>query len=393
MASNNRVAAVGVGYSTTGRRTGLTSRQLAVQAATAAMRDAGMTPKDIDGASMLWTVSGAAPPGLDVVDSMDIAHMLGIGPLNFWNSGAGPAYIGPAVQAVAAIKSGFCHTVLSMRVIRQKLTAAEMLAQDTDSKPDYVEDDFQFVAPFGSIAPLQAIAAMPAQRHMDLYGTTEEHFGRHVVAQREWASHNPDAIFRTPLTLDDYFASRYISKPVRLLDCDYPVDSASAIIYTTEERARDFAKKPVFAESTAFSSVKYLTFENLDDIIENSPDHCARNLWARTDLKPKDVDCVQLYDGFTIIVFQWLEALGFCGRGEAGPFIAEGHTAMGGRLPLNTDGGACNVGRRHGANFCIESIRQLRGGESGVRQVPDAKVALWANAVGSFSGAMLMTAE
>ena len=393
MASNTRVAAVGVGYSTTGRKTGLTSRQLAVQAATAAMRDAGMTPKDIDGSSMLWAVAGAAPPGLDVVDSMDIAHMLGIGPLNFWNSGAGPAYIGPAVQAVAAIKAGLCHTVLSMRVIRQRLTGAEMLAQDTDAKPDYVEDDFQFVAPFGSVSPLQAIAAMPAQRHMDLYGTTEEHFGRHVVAQREWASHNPDAIFRTPLTLDDYYASRFVSKPVRLLDCDYPVDSASAIIYTTEERARDFAKKPIFAESTAFSSVKYLTFENLDDIIENSPDHCARNLWARTDLKPKDVDCLQLYDGFTIIVFQWLEALGFCGRGESGPFIAEGHTAMGGRLPLNTDGGACNVGRRHGANFCIESIRQLRGGESGVRQVPDAKVALWANAVGSFSGAMLMTSE
>jgi len=342
---------------------------------------------------MLWAVAGDAPPGLDVVDSMDIAYMLGIGPLNFWNSGAGPAYIGPAVQAVAAIKAGLCHTVLSMRVIRQRLTGAEMLAKDTDKQLVYAEDDFQFVAPFGSVSPLQSIASMPAQRHMDLYGTTEEHFGRHVVAQRQWASHNPDAIFRTPLTLDDYFASRYVSKPVRLLDCDYPVDSASAIIYTTEERARDFAKKPVFAESTAFSSVKYLTFENLDDIIENSPDHCARNLWARTDLKPKDVDCVQLYDGFTIIVFQWLEALGFCGRGEAGPFIAEGHTAMGGRLPLNTDGGACNVGRRHGANFCIESIRQLRGDESGVRQVPDAKVALWANAVGSFSGAMLMTAE
>ena len=393
MASNNRVAAVGVGYSQTGRRIGFTSRQLAVQAAMAAMQDAGMTPKDIDGVSMLWAVAGEAPPGLDVVDSMDIAFMLGIGPLNFWNSGAGPAYIGPAVQAVAAIKAGLCHTVLSMRVIRQRLTSVEMLARDTDTHRIYAEDDSQFVAPFGSIAPLQAIASMPAQRHMDLYGTTEEHFGRHVVAQREWASHNPDALFRTPLTLDDYFASRYISKPVRLLDCDYPVDSASAIIYTTEERARDFAKKPIFAESTAFSSVKYVTFENLDDIIYNSPEHCAKNLWARTDLKPKDVDCVLLYDGFTIIVFQWLEALGFCGRGDSGPFVAEGHTAMGGRLPLNTDGGACNVGRRHGANFCIESIRQLRGDESGVRQVPDAKVALWGNAVGSFSGAMLMTAD
>jgi len=391
--SKNRVAAVGVGYSSTGRRLGLSSRQLAVQAATAAMRDAGMTPKDIDGSTMLWGVAGAAPPGLDVAESMDVASMLGIGPLNFWNSGAGPAYIGPAIQAVAAIRAGFAHTVLSLRVIRQRMTAAEMLAEDTDAKREYVDGDAQFVAPFGSVSPLQAIAGMPAQRHMDLYGTTEEHFGRHVIAQREWASHNPDAIFRQPLTLDDYFAARYVSKPVRLLDCDYPVDSASAIIYTTEERARDFAKKPAFVEAATLSSVKYQTFENLDDILDNAPVHCAKTLWSRTDLRPKDIDCVQLYDGFTIIVFQWLEALGFCGRGEAGPFVAEGNTAMGGSLPLNTDGGACNVGRRHGANFCIEAVRQLRGDESGVRQVPNAKAALWANAVGSFSGAMIMTAE
>jgi acetyl-CoA acetyltransferase len=393
MTSKNRVAAVGVGYSKTGRSLGLTSRQLAVQAATAALSDAGMTPADIDGSTMLWGVAGAAPPGLDVVDAMDIACMIGAGPLNFWNSGSGPAYIGPAIQAVAAIRAGLCHTVLSMRLIRQRMSTKEMLSQSADAQLAYGEDDFQFVMPFGSVAPLQAIAAMPAQRHMDLYGTTEEHFAKHVVAQRQWASHNPDAIFREPLTVDDYFASRYISKPVRLLDCDYPVDSASAVIYTTEERARDFAKKPVFVEAATLSSVQSMTFENLDDILYNSPEHCGRTLWERTDLKPKDVDCVQLYDGFTIICFQWLEALGFCPRGEAGRFVGAGHTAMGGSLPLNTDGGACNVGRRHGANFCIEAIRQLRGNESGVRQVPDAKVALWANAVGPFSGAMLMTGE
>lgn len=357
------------------------------------MADAGLTPGEIDGSTMLWAVAGDAPPGLDVVDSMDIAYMLGIGPLNFWNSGAGPAFIGPAVQAVSAIRAGLCHTVLSMRVIRQRMSTSETIAAGEASGATYIEDDWQFTQPFGSIAPLQSIAAMPAQRHMDLYGTTEEHFGRHLVTQREWASLNPDAIFREPLTLDDYYASRYISKPVRLLDCDYPVDSASAVIWTTEERARNLARKPAFVESLAFSSVQYAAFEQLDDVLENSPHHCARTLWSRTDLKPDDIDCVQLYDGFTIIVFQWLEALGFCGTGEAGPFIAEGHTAIGGRLPLNTDGGACNVGRRHGANFCIESIRQLRGNESGDRQVPNAGTALWANAVGPFSGAMIMTAE
>jgi acetyl-CoA acetyltransferase len=104
------------------------------------------------------------------------------------------------------------------------------------------------------------------------------------------------------------------------------------------------------------------------------------------------VDCAQLYDGFTIITLQWLEALGFCKPGEAGPFIAEGNTRVGGKLPVNTDGGACNVGRRHGANFCIEATRQLRG-ECGVRQVKDAEVSVWTNAVGNFAGAVLLTKD
>jgi acetyl-CoA acetyltransferase len=388
--TGSRVAVVGVGYSDTGRNLGLTSRQLAVAAAKAAMRDGGVRPRDIDGSTMYWAVAGAAPKGLDVVDSMDLAAMLGIGPLNWWNSGAGPAFIGPAVQAVAAIRAGFCHTAIALRVIRQKLTTAQMIAQATGGLEPAAEDDEQFTRPFGCLTPLQWVAAMPTQRHMALYGTTEEQFARHAVNQREWASHNPDAIFRQPLTADDYFASRYVSKPVRILDCDYPVDSASAVIFTTEERAHDFSAPPVFVESAAFSSVNYESFETNIDVLDNSPRHCADTLWSRTDLTPADVDCAQLYDGFSFLVFQWLEAFGFCGPGESGPYIAAGHTAMGGSLPINTDGGACNVGRRHGANFCIEAVRQLRGNESGARQVEGAEVALWANAAGPYSGAMLM---
>jgi acetyl-CoA acetyltransferase len=391
MKGADRVAAVGVGYSTTGRRTGLTSWQLAIQAAKAALDDAGMTPQDIDGVALLWGVAGPAPGGLDMVDPMDFGYQLGCGPLNWYNT-AGPSYIGPAVQAVAAIGSGFAHTVLTLRIINQRLSSAEEIAQGVAAGPTKAVGDWQFTAPFGSVSPIQSIAAMPAQRHMDMFGTTEEQFGAHVVTQRGHAALNEQAIFRDPLTIDDYLASRYISTPVRLLDCDYPVDSASAVIYTADERARNGRQKPVFVESASYSSVKYMTFENLDDMTQSSPFHAARELWKHTDLKPSDVDCAQLYDGFTIIVFQWLEALGFCGLGESGPFIEAGHTRLGGSLPVNTDGGACNVGRRHGANFCIESIQQLRG-DAGARQVPDAEVAVWANAVGPFSGAMLMTAS
>jgi acetyl-CoA acetyltransferase len=387
MRTNDEVAAVGVGYSTTGRKTGLTSWQLALQAAKAAMDDAGLGPDDIDGISLLWGVAGPAPDGLDMVDPMDLGYMLGIKGLN-WYGTAGPSYIGPAIQGVTAIRAGMAHTVLTLRIINQRLSSTEELKSTVGSGPTSAPGDMAFTAPFGSVSPVFSISALPARRHMDLYGTTEEQFGAHVVAQRHFASLNDDAIFRDELTIDDYLASRYIAKPVHILDCDYPVDSASAVIFTTGDRARDMRQKPVFVDSMAYSSVKY---ENLDDFNQSSPFHASTELWKRTDLTVADVDCAQLYDGFTIIVFQWLEALGFCGVGEVGPFVEAGNTAIGGSIPVNTDGGACNVGRRHGANFCIESIRQLRG-ECGERQVPDAEVAVWANAVGPFSGVMLMRA-
>ena len=121
-----------------------------------------------------------------------------------------------------------------------------------------------------------------------------------------------------------------------------------------------------------------------------APLQTAKKLWEGTDLTPADVDSVQLYDGFSIIVFQWLEALGFCGVGEAGPFVDDCNTRLGGSLPANTDGGACNVGRGHGDNFCIEATRQLRG-QSGERQVDGAEVALWTNAVRPFSAGAILT--
>ncbi len=386
------VAAVGVGYSTTGRRTGLSSFELARQATMAALDDAGMTTADLDGVTLLWGVAGPAPAGLDVVEPMSFAQSMGIGPLN-WYGTAGPAYIGPALEAIAAIRAGFAHSVLTLRIINQRLSGtAEMAELRERTGPVSAPGDMGFTAPygFGVAGMIPSIAAMPAQRHMDMFGTTEEQFGAHVVAQRWHASMNEDALLREPLTIDDYLASRYIAKPVHLLDCDYPVDSASAVIYTAEDRARDWNKKPVWVEAATCSSVG-TSFDQLD-MNENSPFHAASELWKRTDLTPEDVDCAQLYDGFTIIVFQWLEALGFCKLGEAGPFIEAGNTRLGGSLPVNTDGGACNVGRRHGANFCIESVRQLRG-ECGPRQVPDAEVAVWANAVGPFSGAVLMTKD
>jgi acetyl-CoA acetyltransferase len=373
---NNRVAVVGVGYSTVGRRTGLTSQQLTVQCVKAALDDAGLAAREIDGFS---TLGGEA---------LADAKMLGMEPLSFFFTGMiSPAYVHPAMMAVAAIKSGLAHTVVTTRIMMQQPSGAQRLSEG--AKPTAVGGDMQFMAPLGGGIPTQW-AGLITRRYMHEFGATEENFADHVVTQRYHASLNDDALFRDLLTKDDYFASRYVSKTVRLLDCDYPVDSGSAIIYTTEERARDLQKKPVFVDSYALSAVSDLNFEILEDMAVTAPEQCAKELFSRTDLNPQDIDCAQLYDGFTFITFQWLEALGFCEPGGAGPFISAGHTRLGGSLPVNTDGGACNVGRRHGANFCIEATRQLRG-ECGERQVVGARNAVWSNAVGPFAGAMILT--
>jgi acetyl-CoA acetyltransferase len=355
------------------------------------MEDAGMTPKDINGVGMISGIPGPAPAGLDSVSATEIAHMLDMPTLTCWGSSIGMLFAGATQLAVAGIKAGYCHTCIIFRVVKQAMSGGELLTQETSFLPQAVRGDAQFTQPFGVLHGVQSIGALPTQRHMALYGTKEEHFGAHVVAQRYHASLNENALFRTPLTIQDYLNARYVSKPVRILDCDYPCDSGGAVIFTTEERARDFKKRPIFVDAAASASIGG-SFEILEDMTQSSPFHCAKELWRATDLKPKDVDCAQLYDGFTIITFQWLEALGFCKPGESGPFVAAGNTRLGAKLPVNTDGGACNVGRRHGANFCIESIRQLRG-ECGERQVKDAKVAVWSNAVGPTAGAVLMTKD
>lgn len=373
-----RVAVAGVGYSSIGRRTGLSAQQLTVQCVKAALVDAGLRPSDVDGYA---TLGGEA---------LSDAKMLGMEPLDFFfTGGMSPAYVHPAMMAVAAIRSGMAHTVVTTRIMMQQPSGSQRLATSTTNPP--VGGDQQFLAPFGGGIPTQW-AGLLTQRYMDQYGAREEHFADHVVTQRYHASLNEDAIFRDPITRDDYFASRYVAKPLRLLDCDYPVDSGSTVIYTTEERARDLRQKPVFVDSYALSAISDLNFEILHDMAVTAPAHCARQLWSRTDLRPEDIDCAQLYDGFTFITFQWLEALGFCEPGGAGTFVSAGNTRLGGSLPTNTDGGACNVGRRHGANFCIEATRQLRG-QCGDRQVSDAKAAVWSNAVGPFAGAMILTTD
>jgi len=379
----NRIAIVGVGYSEVGRRTEFSYQDLTIQAAKAAFADGAIVPADIDGVT-------CRPRGDDEDRALPaplVGHMLGINPLNWYNTP--PMNYGDMIAAsIAGVKSGLCHTCLCVHPLKVQWSGSIRPKFSEEQYEHGASLDDQFTVPFGSLRPIQHAGAMAMQRYMSVYGVPEEHFGLQQVAQRTHASLNEDAFFRVPLTLEDYLASEYISKPCRLLDCDMPCDMAGAVIITTEERAREFAKPPVFIESFAMADTR----ADWDDLDAWATWHCGKMLWSRTNLRPTDISCAQLYDGYSILTFMWLEALGFCGLGEAGEFIAAGHTKLGGSLPLNTDGGVCNLGRRHGASHIIEAVQQLRG-DAGPRQVPGATASVFSIAGGFWGTAGLLTIE
>jgi acetyl-CoA acetyltransferase len=197
-------------------------------------------------------------------------------------------------------------------------------------------------------------------------------------------------VYRDPLTMEDYLAARMISSPICLYDCDVPVDGATAIVVSAADTAPDL-RSPVGIETMAGVCESRPSWEQWDDMTRVGW-ATAQAMWARTDLRPGDVDVAQLYDGFTIEVVWWLEALGFCGHGEAGAFVEGGtRIRLEGDLPLNTWGGQLSGGRLHAAfGHTAEAVRQLRG-EAGERQVTGADVAVVTNAGGYESGAALLT--
>jgi acetyl-CoA acetyltransferase len=316
-------------------------------------------------------------------------HLLGITPMN-WFLSPPMNYGDMAIASIAAIKAGVCHTCICIHPLKVQWSMSMRPEFTPEQFRNGADFDTQFTAPFGCFRAVQWAGGMPMQRYMSKYGAKEEDFGRQQVAQRFHASMNDDdhPLFRSPMTLDDYMDSPYISKPMRILDCDMPCDTAGAVIFTTEERARDWKKKPVYIDAYAMADTGAV-WEDFDHRAEHV---VADKIWAMTDIRPKDVSCAQLYDGFSVTTFSWLEALGFCKPGEASSFVADGNTRLGGSLPINTDGGVANLGRRHGYSHVIEATRQLRG-ECGPRQVQGANVSIATIAGGFWAYAVLLTSE
>ena len=229
------------------------------------------------------------------------------------------------------------------------------------------------------------LAAMHAREYMHERGYTAEDLGQVAITQRAHAVINPQAMMRTPITMDDYLAARWIAEPFRLYDCCLETDAAVALVVTSTERARDLRQIPVTISAVTFGGGFQLTSNGFADHLDLPLGAMANRLYAAAGVGPADIDFVELYDAFTTLVLLQLEAYGFCRNGEAGRFFAEGHASLSGSLPVNTHGGHLSAGYVHGLNHVVEAVHQLRG-ESGERQVPNAEVALSTAQPGLFSG-------
>ena len=377
------VAIVGVGSSPATRDESVKVEPLTLTACKEAMDDAGLTSKDIDGLFQ-YTF------GFDSPDCHYVQRALGIPDLAAYGDigSMGPSGLAGALAGVQAVASGGCETAIVYRAITREAghTGA---ARGGGGGPGAMMSSFQFTIPYGYFPIIPVIGMMMRRRVVELGGRLED-YGHIAINARKWAALNERALLRDPLTMDDYFASRVLADPLRLLDCDYPVSGASAVVITTAEKARDLPKKPVIVDATAHATGPVPDWIQAEDFLFGGTRRCADRLWQRASVTAKDVDVVELYDGFTHITVSWIEALGFCGIGEAGDFLDSGNRiGPGGELPLNTHGGQLAAGRLHGLAHVVEAVSQLRG-ECGERQVPNAEVAVVTNGHGPLCGAMVL---
>jgi acetyl-CoA acetyltransferase len=302
-----------------------------------------------------------------------------------------PGHSGALVAGMLAVASGLCRHVLCFRTVWEA-TATELMRSGRlrQSGSRRVDGDFQWRMPFGAASAANWIA-MCASQYFHRFGADREMLGWVALNARANAARNPAAIYRDPLTMDDYLSARMITTPLGLNDCDVPCDGAIALVVSAVDAAADAPRAAVRVEAVGTQVTEFTSWDQGTITHEPMVFGPAAHLWTRTDLTPADVDVAEIYDGFTFNCVSWLEALGFCKIGEASDFLAEGkEIALDGSVPLNTHGGQLSAGRTQGFGFLHEAVVQLRGdGED--RQVPDADVALVTTGGGVPGGALLLT--
>jgi len=389
----------GIGQSAVGRRLFRSGLDLTIDAALDAIADAGLTTGDIDG---LATYPGSypMPPGFSGPGTPDVQDALRLR-LNWHRGGIeGAAQLSALVDAVLAVSAGLARHVLVYRTVTE--SSAQAAGREGiglsgggggGGGVPKMGGSLQWSIPFRAYSAANWLA-MNCRRHMHEFGTTTEQLAQISINGRRNAGLNPKAVYRDPMTLDDYLAARMITTPFRLYDCDAPVDGSTAVIVSAPEHASAVDHPVARVESVGTALRGRPSWDQFDDMTTMAARDAGAMLWERTTLTPADVDVAELYDGFSFLTMVWLEALGFCGRGESGPYVEDGTSlALDGPLPVNTHGGQLSAGRLHGYGFVHEAVLQLRG-EAGARQVAGRpEVAAVANGGGPVAGALLLVRE
>jgi acetyl-CoA acetyltransferase len=382
-----KAAIVGIGQTEFSRLAGRTELQLACEAVTAALSDAGLTPSDVDGL-VSYTV--------DPVEETELVRSVGIAEVAYSSRVpyGGGGSMGVLLHAASAVASGAAEVVVAYRAIRARSGAtrfggAKVTPSATSGHAGTTA--MQWCMPFGVLTPASWMA-LNSTRYMHEFGVRSEDIGRAVVQLRAYALTNPAAWgYQRPMTLEDHQASRWIVEPcIHLLDCCQETDGSVAVVITSRERASHLPQLPVAIGAAAGAGL----FEQ-----EIASDHyrgdlsvmegslaLARRLFGSFGFAREDIDVAMIYDAFSPILLMQLEALGFCGPGEAKDFVAEGNLGPDGSLPCNTNGGLIGEGYIHGLNLVLEGTRQLRG--TAVNQIPDARTVL---VTASRTGAILTT--
>jgi acetyl-CoA acetyltransferase len=368
-------AIVGAGCTEFSRNAGRTELQLACEAVTAALADAGLTAADVDGI-VSYTV--------DPVEETELVRSVGFQEIGFSSRipYGGGGSMGVLLHAGAAITSGVADVVVAYRAIRARSGATRFGGAKTAPSPTSGHSGttaMQWCMPFGVLTPASWMA-FNSVRYMHDYGVTSADIGRGVVQMRDYAATNPAAWgYGRPITLDDHQSSRWIVEPcIHLLDCCQETDGSVALVITSAERAADLPQTPVRigAAATAGLFEQEIASDHYRpdlSVMEGSVALAAR-LFDGFGYSRDDLDVAMIYDAFSPILLMQIEALGFCGFGEAKDFIADGNLLLDGSLPTNTNGGLIGEGYIHGLNLVLEATRQLRG--TAVNQVAGARTAL-----------------
>jgi acetyl-CoA acetyltransferase len=384
----DRAVISGIGQSAIGRQIPRSGLQLTLDAVLAAVADAGLSLDDIDGLAMFPGGGVANLPGYSAGNLYEVQDALRI--TTTWRQGSVEGMSLPFAGPAMAVATGQARHVVIWRTVKEGSAA-----RAAGGRPAYgsvhpeASGPLAWLLPVGALSPVCQIAPYAA-RYLYEYGVTREQLAWIPISQRSHAARNPDAVYREPLTIDKYLSARMISTPMCLYDCDVPVDGSTAIVVSAAEAVADL-RAPVRIDAMAGVVDDRPLWDQWTDMGRVGHGTAAA-LWNRTSLRPGDVDVAQLYDGFTIEVVWWLEAMGFCGTGEAGDFVDGGtRIGPGGALPVNTWGGQLSGGRLHAAfGHTAEAVRQLRG-EAGTRQVPGAEVVAVTNVGGIEAGAALLT--